>query len=207
MDTDVKSTLLQSYNANAKLRDKPEIEGWKLNELNRFISFFDDTQGLKLLDLGAGAGQHGQYLQSNGFDVHCVDLSPEMVKACRNKGLNAEVMDFYSLKFEEDSFDAAWSLNALLHVPKSSLHIVLNNIKTVLKPGALFYLGLYGGYDSEGIWEEDPYTPKRFFSFHNNENIQVKAKQYFELVDFEAVPTTGTKLGFQSLVLRKRGQQ
>ena len=39
----------------------------------------------------------------------------------------------------------------------------LENVCTVLKPAGLFYLGMYGGYDFEGIWDKDIYTPKRFF--------------------------------------------
>ncbi|WP_084411310.1 class I SAM-dependent methyltransferase [Paenibacillus glacialis] len=204
MDVEIKNTLIESYNANAELRDKFEIQSWKLNELNRFISHFSNIVGLKLLDIGAGSGQHSQYLKSNGFDVLSIDMSPEMIKSCLNRGLKAQVMDFYSLKFEEASFDAIWSMNALLHVPKRRLDIVLNNIKTVLKPGGFFYLGLYGGYDSEGVWEEDPYKPNRFFSFYKNEDIEVKVKEYFDVMNFEVVPMVGVNTDFQSFVLRKR---
>lgn len=203
MDLKVKDILLQSYNRNAKLRDKQEIEDWKLKELNRFASFFEFQENVSLLDLGAGAGQHGEYLNANGFNVCCIDISPEMIKVCQKKGLNAKVMDFYSLEFENDSFDAIWSMNALLHVPKNSLNIVLNNMRNVLKSNGLCYLGLYGGYDSEGVWEEDPYTPNRFFSFFKHEDILKRVESYFEIVHFEIVPMAGMGVDYQSMILRK----
>lgn len=203
MDNEIKSMIKTSYNSNSKLRDKLEIDEWKLNELNWFITFFKDTKGIKLLDVGAGSGQHSKYLESRDFDVHCIDGSIEMIDLCRNKGLAATLMDFYNIEFPEESYDAIWSMNALLHVPKKSLHIVLESISRVLKPGGLFYLGLYGGYNSEAIWDEDPYTPKRFFSFFTHEDLQREIGKYFEIIEFKVLDMPGMTTDFQSMICRK----
>lgn len=204
MDKEVKETIIQSYNANAKLRDKIQIEEWKQYELNRFIESFDSVNGLKLLDVGAGSGQHSQYLQNRGFDVQCIDLSPEMVKSCLEKGLQAEVMDVYDITYEDNFYDAVWSMNALLHVPKNSMDIVLHHLMRILKPEGLFYLGLYGGNDSEGYWEEDPYKPNRYFSFYSHDSIQEKIQEFFEIKQFEVVPLDSTNMDFQSMIFAKK---
>lgn len=168
-----------------------------------FLSHFKNVEGLKLLDVGAGAGQQSEFLKSRGIDVHCIDSSIEMVNCCRSKGLSASVMDFYNIEFSKESFDAIWSMNALLHIPKKSLHIVLNSIKKVLKPNGLFYLGIYGGYDSEGIWKEDPYTPNRFFSFFTHDDVQRVIEKYFEIKHFKIVEMPSMTTDFQSMILRK----
>ena len=206
-DTDraLKIKLAESYNNNATLRDRHEMEEWKRGRLELFAAQFPN-RSVKVLDLGAGAGQAGEYLQRQGFEVVCADLSPAMVEACRRRGLNAEEQDFYSLTFEENSFDAVWSMNALLHVPKASLNVVLAGIKRVLRPGGLFCLGLYGGPDSEGVWENDPYEPKRFFSFYSHASIREMMQEYFEIMHFEVVPLAGDGLDFQSMILRKNSQ-
>jgi ubiquinone/menaquinone biosynthesis C-methylase UbiE len=85
--------------------------------------------------------------------VTCIDLSNEMVNLCQEKGLNAHVMDFYDLQFPDQSFDAVFALNCLLHVPKANLESVLKEVHRVLRDGGLFFCGVYGGQDTEGIWE------------------------------------------------------
>ena len=186
MDKNIKTILSDSYNANAKLRDKPNISEWKQAELDFFLSRLEQRKDLKIVDVGAGTGQQGQYLKEHGHEVTCIDLSSEMVQRCKARGLDAYEMDFYAIDFPPASFDAAWSMNTLLHVPKSSFRKVFLNIKNVLKQDGLFYFGMYGGKDFEGIWEEDIYEPNRFFSFYEHEAIKEKAGDLFEIVDLTA---------------------
>lgn len=118
----------------------------------------------------------------------CVDLSPNMVALCKTKGLRAEVMDFAHLAFPDQSFDAVWALNCLLHVRKAELPEVLQGIRRVLRPGGLFYIGVYGGRNSEGVWEDDTYEPKRFFSFFEMDTLKGVLSEHFAVLDAHALP-------------------
>jgi SAM-dependent methyltransferase len=111
-------------------------------------------------------------------------------------------MDFLSLDFAAAPFDAVYALNCLLHVPKKDLPNVLETIQGLLKSDGLFYMGVYGKDDFEGIWEQDVYEPKRYFSFYTDEGIQQIVSQYFEVVYFKAVPLEDDARHFQSLILR-----
>ena len=126
-----------------------------------------------------------------------------MVRLCQQQGLNAHVMDMINLDFPDDSFDAVHSLNSLLHLPKEELPIVLQNIERVLKPNGLFFLGVYGGYDFEGVWGKDPYDPQRYFSFYSDENLKQIVTVPFKLLSFKKVNSGDGDLHFQSLTLRK----
>lgn len=203
MDENIKSIIKKSYNNNAKLRDKNEIEPWKVQELNKVLSNIENKRPSTLLDIGAGAGLYGKYFKNNGLEVTCIDISSSMIKLCKEKGLNAYVMDFYNLKFEKNYFDVIWSLNTLLHVPKKSIEEVLKNIKRVLKPNGLFYLGLYGGDNFEGIWKEDIYEPKRFFSFYKDEMIKELVQKYFEIESFETIKINNGHMKFQSILAKR----
>ncbi|XEC96593.1 class I SAM-dependent methyltransferase [Paenibacillus tarimensis] len=198
----LKTNLTESYNNNSKLRDRSEIEEWKRLEMDKFTAYLQLAEQPRLLDLGAGPGHHSKIFHDQGLHVTCVDISPNMVQACRAKGLEAYTMDLYAMQFEDAIFGAIWSMNCLLHVPKSDLPSILQNIKRVLKPGGIFYMGVYGGYNHEGIWEDDPYTPQRFFSFFGHEDIVRVASEVFEIVQFDVVPLEGMKLDYQSLILR-----
>ncbi|WP_226536628.1 class I SAM-dependent methyltransferase [Fictibacillus halophilus] len=204
MDLLLKESLKASYNEKADSRDKADIGEWKTIELKSYMDALNNEEFRTVLDIGAGSGQHGKYLSDHGFDVTCIDLSPSMVETCRMKGLKAEVMDYYTLDFDAEFFDAVWAMNTLLHVPKVSLPAVLKNIYTVLKEDGLFYMGVYGGKDSEGVWEDDTYIPKRFFSFYTNEDIQDVVSPLFEVLNFHVVPDAGGSMDFQSLLLRKK---
>jgi SAM-dependent methyltransferase len=113
-------------------------------------------------------------------------------------------MEFLSLDFPAESFDAVYALNCLLHVPKKDLGSVLQTIQGMLKVGGLFYMGVYGNEDFEGIWELDEYVPKRFFSFYSDEGIQNVVSQYFEVIYFKAVPLENNDEHFQSMILQQK---
>ncbi len=203
MSSNEKSILKQAYNNFAEHRDQSQLEPWKFKERERFLERLLREECLALLEIGAGTGRDSSYFQQKGFNVTSVDLSEEMVRLCKDKGLNAFCMDFYNLDFEPESFDAVYALNCLLHVPKAKLDSVLGQVDKVLKPGGLFFYGVYGGQDSEGIWENDPYEPKRFFSMFEDDAILEVVQRRFKVENFHTVSMGEGVPHFQSLLLRK----
>ena len=201
----VLADLRESYNRNAPNRDKKYgVEDWKIEVRQSFLSLIQKEGKQRLLEIGAGPGRDGKFFQECGLDVVCTDLSPEMVALCRAKGLTAYVMDFLSLDFPAHSFDVVYALNCLLHVPKDDFRLVLQSIQGLLKAGGVFYLGVYGGRDFEGIWLEDTYSPKRFFSFHTDEQLKEIAAEFFEILGFKVIQLDGeADLHFQSVMLKR----
>jgi SAM-dependent methyltransferase len=198
-------SLRKSYNREkARERDQLEKEGWKIEERQRFLSLLQQESKSQLLEVGAGTGADSLFFQNNGLEVVCTDLSPEMVALCREKGLDAHVMDFLSLDFPPASFDAIYALNCLLHVPTRTLSEVLQKLQVLLRPGGLFFLGVYGGTESEGLHDDDWHDPPRFFSHHTDEFMQHVTEPFFDIVSFKAIPIPGKPWHFQSMILRRR---
>jgi len=202
----IKNNLREAYNKSADKRDSGSVQDWKIEERNRFLSFLTQEKKESLLEIGAGPGRDSAFFQEKGLKVLATDLSPEMVKLCRQKGLDAKVMDFSDLHYPENSFDAVYAMNSLLHLPKKELPAVLQTINAILKKDGLFFLGVYGGIDHEGIWEEDAYEPKRFFSFYEDEHLKRILSDVFDLVSFKQVNTgeSNRHLHFQSITIRKQ---
>ncbi|MFI6736152.1 class I SAM-dependent methyltransferase [Nonomuraea sp. NPDC050451] len=200
---DVIGPLRTAYDGGAKRRDVSGKTPWKLAEREAFLSRLQGDRCGRLLEVGAGTGQDSAYFQENGLAVVAVDLSPAMVALCREKGIEAHVMDFLSLDFAPGSFDAVYAMNCLLHVPDSDLPVVMDAICTLMRPGGLFFLGVYGGGDleGEGPYEGDDHDPPRFFSFRGDAQLQEHARRSFEIVDFHAVGSGRAR--FQSLTLRR----
>lgn len=199
--TDVVDSLRTSYDNGAAERDRMPKTQWKLTERSAFLKRLRDKGFTRLLEIGAGPGHDSAYFQEQGLDVVATDLSPAMVALCQAKGIDARVMDFLRLDLPPESFDAVYALNCLLHVPNADLPAVLATIRTLLRPGGLFFLGVYQGDGSEGIHERDRQEPQRFFSCRTDEQIQRYARECFEIVDFHVLDADAVP--FQSLTLRR----
>lgn len=198
-----KKILIDSYNHHAQERDEYPNELWKTQERANFLSLINQENKQSLLELGAGTGRDSKFFADNGLAVISIDLSPEMIRLCHQKGLSAHVMDMTDLKFAPNSFDAVYALNSFLHISEAEFMTALENVKKVLKPTGLFYLGVYGGQEFEGIWGKDSYRPKRFFSLRTDEHIQQLTAQLFELLSFKRIELENNDSHFQSLFLRK----
>jgi SAM-dependent methyltransferase len=198
---EVLGPLREAYDARAAWRDGLTKQPWRLAERRAFRERL--APGARLLEIGAGTGQDSAYFQQEGLAVVAVDLSPVMVEHCRAKGIEAHVMDFLRLDFPAGSFDAVFAMNCLLHVPNADLPAVLAAIRAMLRPGGLFFLGVWGGRESaEGPIDGDEHVPPRFFSWRTDEHLLEFATAWFEVVDFHPVDPVRDHR-FQSLTLRR----
>jgi len=80
-----------------------------------------------------------------------------------------------------------FALNCLLHVPRADLPTALAEVRGVLEPGGLLYLGQYGGIDHEGEIAGDNYEPKRFFSWLTDDDLRATITEQFDVVSFKAI--------------------
>jgi SAM-dependent methyltransferase len=197
-------SLRLAYNEeSARNRDLSEKETWKIAERQAFLTYLQQEHCQTLLEVGAGTGIDSQFFQSSGLRVTCTDLSPAMVSRCRARGLEAYVMDFLHLDFPSGSFDALYALNCLLHVPTADLPTVLRRLQNLLRPGGLFFLGVYGGFEEEGVYANDRHKPARFFVRHSDDFMQKITGQFFAPVSFKTIPLPAHRWHFQSMILRR----
>jgi SAM-dependent methyltransferase len=183
------------YDAEVDDRDRLIKQDWKLDERAAFLDWLQAAEAATLLEVGAGTGQDSVFFQEEGLEVTAVDLSPAMIERIRAKGVRGLVGDVLALGLPPGSFDAAYALNSLLHVPNASLPKALAGIRAALKPGGLFYLGVYGGNEPEEGFSDD----QRFFSFRTDHALLTYARDQFDILDFHVV--RGREGRFQSLTL------
>jgi SAM-dependent methyltransferase len=201
---DLLEPLRIAYDRGAEARDRGIKEPWKQTERAVFLERLRSEGTTRLLEIGAGTGQDSAFFRDENLDVVATDLSPAMVERCRAKGLDARVMDFMNLDFPAGSFDAAYAVNCLLHVPNLELPAVLGAIRTVLRPGGVLFVGVYGGESREGVVETDKHDPKRFFAVRTDDELKDFVASQFEVLDFHTVdlgPAPGWH--FQSVTARR----
>jgi ubiquinone/menaquinone biosynthesis C-methylase UbiE len=198
----VRDNLRRAYDGAADRRDRKDKPAWKLAERAAFLHRLQQAKCMRMLEIGAGTGQDSVFFASHGLEVVATDISAAMVARCRDKGLDARVMDFSQLNLPAESFDAVHAMNCLLHVPNAELPAVLASIARVLRPGGLFFLGVYSASEQaeEGPADSDDHVPARFFSWRTDDQLVQFATASFDIVDFH-IAEEGTGHRFQSLTL------
>ena len=198
--------LRNAYDRGAVDRERAELAPWKLGVRQQFLETLREEGATTMLEIGPGTGRNSRFFGDNGLDVVATDLSAEMVRLCRDKGLSAHVMDFKGLDFPSASFDAVYAFNCLLHVPSDDFIPVLIHIRGVIKPGGLLFLGQWGDIDYEGVPDWDRHDPPRFFCQYTDQRIQDLVSQVFELVEFRPIKVDAAddpRVRFQAMTLRK----
>jgi ubiquinone/menaquinone biosynthesis C-methylase UbiE len=109
-----------------------------------------------LLDVGCGTGSYTAALAERGWDVTGVDISEDMLRLARERGVPGVNADATSLPFEDASFDSAISL--FTNTDFDDLAAAVREIVRVLRPGApLVYLAVHPCF----IGPHSIYDPER----------------------------------------------
>ena len=195
--------LVKSYEKYAHERASHSPDAFKVRERSEFLKFLKDEGRETLLEIGCGPGWDAQFFQSQGFRVLAVDNTPMMVKLTAEKGVPTQVLDCYDLDEISECFDAVYTMNCLLHIPKRDFDRVLDLISGRLNENGLMYLGIWGDTNFEGIWEKDRYEPKRFFSFWKTEALLEVIQRSFRLEYYRRLEPHKDRI-FNSLIVRKR---
>jgi len=201
-----KVSLATTYNNHASERDDRGEAAWRHPARDAFLAEMQAEGRTRLLEIGAGTGHTARWFADQGLDVVATDLSPDQVETCREKGLEADLRDFYELGFAPASFDGAWAANCLLHVPNVHLAGGLEHIAAVLFDRGLFSVALWGGVSAEGSYEDDCFLPPRFFAFRSDDAVRELLATTFTIEDFSVLhpDEAGDRyLHVQSMVLRK----
>ena len=196
-------TLVKSYEKYAHERASHSPDEFKVEERSEFLKFLKSERRETLLEIGCGPGQDAQFFQAQGFKVLAVDNTPMMVQLTAEKGVPARVLDCYDLGEINERFDAIYTMNCLLHIPKQDFDQVLRLISDRLNESGLMYLGIWGNQNFEGIWEKDRYEPKRFFSFWRTEALLEVLQRSFRLEYYRRLEPHEGRV-FNSFIVRKR---
>jgi ADP-ribose pyrophosphatase YjhB (NUDIX family)/ubiquinone/menaquinone biosynthesis C-methylase UbiE len=128
--------------------------------------------GARVLDVGCGPGRDAAWLAELGYDAGGVDLSFEMLREGRARGVGVPLVqaDMRHLPFRKGSFDGLWVCASLLHLPKEQAGEVLRELSRVVYPGHI-YLAVKRGEGQR--WVEDDEGQRFFFAYYGPNEIQL----------------------------------
>ncbi|MGW7919152.1 class I SAM-dependent methyltransferase [Staphylococcus xylosus] len=135
-------------NKQAELESKHALT-W-IDEINQIAPIHE---GMKILDIGTGAGFLAILCTQHGGTVTGIDLSPEMIEHAKanaqhfKQNLDFRIMDAENLDFEDETFDIVISRNVTWLLPNTSA--AYKEWLRVLKPqGKLINIDADYGKDS-----------------------------------------------------------
>ncbi|MDH4281275.1 MAG: class I SAM-dependent methyltransferase [Myxococcales bacterium] len=117
---------------------------------NRYHRMIDDLEvqiatpyatDARVLELGCGTGLILGRLAKVAKEAVGIDLSENMARRARERGLDVHVGSVCALPFESDRFDLTYSFKVLAHV--SRVHAALQEAARVTRPGGHLLLEFY----------------------------------------------------------------
>ncbi len=108
--------------------------------------------GLRVLEIGPGAGGHSAMFAQHGAEVTAIDITPERAAATARKlriigkPPRAYQADAENLPFSDDSFDIVYS-NGVLHHSENTEQCIAEVLR-VLKPGGRAVIMLYARHSA-----------------------------------------------------------
>lgn len=126
-------------------------------ETDLAFKLFKPEKGMRVLDIGCGTGNFSIKLAEKGCKVIGVDISQEMLKIAREKAKKKNLdiefynMDVYNLDFQDQTFDAVFSMAAfefikeplkaldeIFRVTKDDSQVLIGTINKDSKWGELY---------------------------------------------------------------------
>lgn len=109
-----------------------------------------DPSALTALDVGCGSGETDRELVGSFARLYGVDTSPEMIEAAAaaNPTVQYQFYDGTTLPFDDETFELAFAVSVLHHVPPPSWSGLVRELRRVTKPHGLVV-----------VIEHNPYNP------------------------------------------------
>lgn len=189
--------LAAYYDREAAERHERSLDPQRVTRREEFTALLAAEGRGHLLEVGTGPGRDAVAFQQAGLTVRGVDLSARSAALCRAAGVDCQVASVLGLPFTDASFDSAWTMSTLLHVPDADVDAALRELRRVLVPGSPLAVGVWAGDDVEGPADE---AGGRFFSFRSDARLQELLGAHGEVERFDTWPSAGSS--YQWCVVR-----
>lgn len=98
-----------------------------------------------------------------------------MIEQAHKRVPNARflVLDFYDLKFADNSFDGFWSAASFLHVSKKEVSKVINEAFRVIVAGGIGFISVKEKTEfDEGLIAQEKLGISRYFAFYTEDEFK-----------------------------------
>jgi SAM-dependent methyltransferase len=124
----------------------------KADHLKSLLSGYFDHNQLSILDVGCGIGNIHPMIQSHF--VTGIDVSHESLKVAQANNSHCQYYHYDGVKFpfEDNTFDATFTICVMHHVPPSQWESFMGEMKRVTKPGGMVIVFEHNPYNPLTLW-------------------------------------------------------
>jgi cyclopropane fatty-acyl-phospholipid synthase-like methyltransferase len=147
-----------------------------LKHLERFAELI--PAGSAILDVGCGAGKPvDEFLVQRGFEVHGLDISPQMIELARSNVPEAtyEIRDMSDLQAGDYRVDGIVSIYAIFHTPRERHQQLLERFASFMPDGGALLITM-GSSEWEGT-EADFHGAEMYWSHYGPETNRKLVEQ------------------------------
>jgi len=124
----------------------------------------------QIFEIGSGTGRDAEYLQSQGYAVHCSDATQSFVDILSAKGLSVRSLNIITDSIE-GNYDAIIANAVLLHFTDEETQLVLHKVLNALNDSGRFAFSVKVG---EGdAWTDGKIGLPRYFNFWDEETLRL----------------------------------
>ncbi|MBI2541423.1 class I SAM-dependent methyltransferase [Candidatus Woesearchaeota archaeon] len=188
--------IAEKYNKQRKIYQSKPL-------LLKFLKYI--PKNAKVLDLGCGTGiSVAKFLRKKSCKITGIDFSEGMLKLARKNVPKAKFikMDITKMRFTENSFGAAVSFYAIIHIPRKFHKNIYKNLHRILKKDGILLANASGTC----TWEEtakDYLGAPMFWSFFSPEKTLKIIKDACFVILWSKVLKIGNEKQFWVLAKNK----
>ena len=139
-------------------------------------------RGLRsVVEVGCGAGRDGALLRAGGLTYRGLDTSAASVRICTGLGLEVVQGSALALPFDNDAFDAGWSMSTLMHLPSDGMDEALAELRRVVRPGGIVDVGVWGAERTRQLVDRHG----RLFYGRSDDELKGLLRAVGEVVSFD----------------------
>ena len=102
------------------------------------LKFFSDTK--KILDIGCG---QGGFIENDPSRIQGIDVNPNNVKKCIEKGFMATQGDALDIKFDDNTFDGAYCSHVIQLFDYKDAIRLLSEMRRIVRPNGLIIIASF----------------------------------------------------------------
>ena len=152
------------YEVEARLRLRKPVTGRRVELREEFLALLRAERRRSVVDFGAGPGRDGEAFVAAGVDFVGLDLARANGVLAAERGIRVVQGSVDAPPFRAGCFEAGWSMSTLMHVTEDEVPAILSAMFAPLRPGAPFFVGLWGGDQGDVISEVGLDGHQRLFS-------------------------------------------
>jgi 2-polyprenyl-3-methyl-5-hydroxy-6-metoxy-1,4-benzoquinol methylase len=175
-----------------------EVTIKRFNELLDKFEYYRKNN--RILDIGCGSGFFLEVAKNRGWQVFGTEYTVEAIEICNKKEISMHLGKLDPLWFDENFFDIIVSIEVIEHINNPLEE--LNNIKTILREGGLFYFTTPNFNSIERFILRDKYSVIEYpehLSYYNSFSIKILLKK----IGLKKIKITTTGISLNRLFFKK----